>query len=78
MVNNTLGVNNMNTMKVEIEVPDWVNWMAVDENGNVYGYSCKPKIYIEDGYWHCMKGTSERLYNGKSPKNWKEELYQWI
>ena len=66
----------MNTLKVEIEmqIPDWVNWMAADANGAVWGYGTKPKKC--DGYW-ADGGESQQLYQNKPPENWKDELYEW-
>jgi len=69
----------MNTMKVEVVVPDWVNWIAVDENGEVWGWEKEPSQYNcnSHSFWDAGYGMSSRLYNAPPPKNWKEELYTW-
>jgi len=36
----------MNILKAEIVVPDWVNWIAVDKNGDVWGYETEPRIRV--------------------------------
>jgi hypothetical protein len=63
-------------MKVEVVVPNWVNWIAVDKDGYVFGYSAKPHTE-KDGSWNTDDSVLESLYIGKPPKNWKEELYEW-
>ena len=68
----------MDTLTVEIVVPDWVNWIAVDENGVVYGYEEKPRhSEFFHGEWIIDSGDMCELYKGKPPKNWKDELYTW-
>jgi len=66
----------MNTLKAEVVVPDWVNWMAADKSGQVWAYRNKPYISRHDNYWSC-NGRNERIYNGKPPKNFRDELYTW-
>lgn len=68
----------MNTLKVEIVIPDWVNWIAVDKDGSVWGYETEPRA-IQFGQWDTLSGLSieEILYRTKPPKNWKDELYTW-
>jgi len=70
----------MNTLKVELIVPKWVNWMAVDENGQCWMYESKPIANVD--VWFIpfnveRKRKFKKLYEGKPPKNWKEELYTW-
>ena len=69
----------MNTLKAEIVVPEWVNWIAVDGLGEVRGFKSKPT----HSKWHSMWSVANQnecsitLYTGKLPKNWKDELYEW-
>lgn len=68
----------MNALKVEIkvEIPDWVNWMAVDESGEVWAFEEEP--FMDGTIWTCgLEGKAEELYQSKPPKNWKDELYEW-
>jgi len=70
----------MNTMNVNIVVPDWVNWIAVDKNGDCYGFNMKPNNIDASNEWGDYGNISlefVRLYMGKPPKNWKDELYTW-
>ena len=72
----------MQKMRVEtshiVDVPDWVNWMAVDADGDCFGYENKPTTSMADHWWgQKSEGRYERLYSGNTPKNWKDELYTW-
>ena len=67
----------MSKLKVEIEIPDWVNWMAVDKSGDVYGYEFEPSLKMNGQMWDHVKGNLYNLYTGEPPKNWKDELYTW-
>ena len=71
------------TLKVEVEIPDWVNWIAVDKNGFGHGYRREPKQGINE--WDIppfpradmFKPRFTLLFKGPKPKNWKNELYTW-
>ena len=70
----------MDTLTAEIEIPDWVRWIAVDKDGTTYAYENKPTKRLGDCYWgHKWPkfGNMKFLYTEKPPKNWKEELYTW-
>ena len=71
----------MQKMKVDvshiIDVPSWVNWMAVDYNGDCFGYEVKPTTSMADQWWGNRSGRYQRLYSGNKPKNRKDELYMW-
>ena len=64
----------MDTLTVEIEIPDWVRWIAVDKNGLTEGYSIRPE---PETRWWLSRDESVILYRAKPPKNWKDELYTW-
>lgn len=65
----------MNKMKVEIVIPEWIRWIAVDKNGDVFGYDEKPRR-VENKEWYAECRLT-KLYSGSPPKNWKDELYTW-
>jgi hypothetical protein len=48
------------------EVPTWVNYIAEEENGDLWGYADEPQICEEDGEWY---GGLCRLIS-KRPTNW--------
>ena len=63
-------------------VPSWVRWIAVDEDGKCWGYEVEPRLpFISINEWLLNPGKNGgrfvKLYEGKPPKNWKEELYTW-
>lgn len=67
------------------DVPHWVRWIAVDRDGDCWGFSAKP-IYnaefgngFEYGKWDTKSLRSEAclLYCGKPPRNPESELYTW-
>ena len=31
---------------IKFDIPEWVNWLARDENGSIYGYRNKPRKHI--------------------------------
>ena len=65
----------MNTLKIEIVVPDWVNWIAVDKDGGGTYFENEP---FPDGvWWRTNGGQYLEIYQGTPPKNWKDELYTW-
>ena len=66
----------MDTLTVEIEIPNWVNWIAVDKDGSVFGYLIEPYKVLKGRWWGSSE-DNEKLYRGKPPKNWKDELYTW-
>jgi len=62
------------------KVPDWCKWIAVDKNGECWAYSIKPEINKQEEpykWWPQQHGLWMPLYEGKTPKNWKNELYTW-
>ena len=36
----------MGMSNVKFDIPEWVNWLARDENGSIYGYRNKPRKHI--------------------------------
>lgn len=36
----------MSENTVKFDIPEWVNWLARDENGSIYGYRNKPRKHI--------------------------------
>ena len=71
----------MNKYMKGIKVPSWVRWIAVDANGEEWGYAKKPTIEEENiffsGSWDEGETECMCLCIGDAPKNWKEELYKW-
>lgn len=65
----------MNTCTFEVPIPDWVNWIAQDEDCRWHGYENEPQQLI--GEWGDNRGKWIELVKGTHPKNWKQELYRF-
>lgn len=61
----------MKQIQIPSEVPDWVNWIAQDEDGDWYGYGNKPQN-VSYGAWGAGKGGTTKLSFQNS--NWKDTL----
>ena len=62
-------------MQVEIKFPNWVKFMATDNDGDTYGYSQEPHkdVYL---MWSTKGGDIIFLYHTAPPKDWTQELYE--
>ena len=56
----------------DIEIPDWVNWIAQDSNGVWWGYSVEP-LRNDNGWYENEVGKYVRLGKDNS-EGWKESL----
>ena len=63
-------------MKFEVEIPNWVNWIAQDRSGLWFGYSIKPSHTARD--WNPKTGDMIDLANGSAPDDFTQELYEII
>ena len=61
------------------KVPKWCKWIAVDKDGECWAFENKPATNtVYKCVWDtCFSDEAVRLYKGKPPKNWKDELYTW-
>lgn len=53
--------------------PDWVNWIAQDEDGTWWAYEVEP-LQHHKGWYENEVGRSQKLCNDKPPKNWRLTL----
>ena len=49
----------INYYQHEIEVPEWANWIAIDESGAVWIYELKPRLC--SSHWSSDGGESDYL-----------------
>ena len=67
-------------MNVEVEVPEWANWMAMDESGRWWFYKDCPEQC--DHIWHTFNDDYywASAYRDPDPesKDWTQELYQVV
>ena len=62
-------------------IPDWISYVAIDSNGDKFGYEVKPKVHISDRWtnnigdcWTNNIGRSYLLENVGPCENWKDSL----
>lgn len=68
----------VNYFGTQVIVPAWVNWLAVDHNGALYGYECKPER-LEGGslhVWHSGVGKTSYIMELILEKDWSETLVE--
>lgn len=43
---------------MQIVVPEWVKWLAVDGDGKLFGYECEPDILVNEDWdeWYSQEG----------------------
>ena len=41
------------------KAPEWANWAAMDEDGDVFWYEGKPKMFEGREYWSCTEEGSD-------------------
>ena len=54
--------------------PDWVNFIAVDADGHVWGFEQKPVINYTWKAWMPVTGLSECLSLIEDQSNWENSL----
>ena len=61
------------TITVEIALPDWVKWVATDEDGRMYAHSARPAKAV--GHWMPTGGRYKHIANSADAcPNWRETL----
>lgn len=53
--------------------PDWVNWEAIDMDGDHWHYEKEPKIDVCEGYFRSAGGYSEYI-GTRSTTDWTKSL----
>jgi hypothetical protein len=65
-------------LKVEVAVSSWAKWITVDKDGSAWEWEKEPVLYHAGKCWSWgSKGMGNYLYQGKRPKDFKRELYEW-
>jgi len=63
----------MTTMTLQVEIPDWANYVAQDEDGHWFSYSSFPNKASD--HWLPRKG--EKTCH-MVPKDWTKEVYEVV
>ena len=59
--------------KDNIELPNWVEWKAQDEDGAWWGYSTEP-LEFSKGWYENEVGQRIKITQGSANPNWKTSL----
>ena len=65
----------MNNQKIDFVIPDWVNWLAQDEDGSWWGYSVEP-LQHHKGWYENEVGQHQLLAKTASNPHWRSSLRQ--
>lgn len=61
-------------VNIDIEkIPDWVNWVAQDENGSWWGFNVEP-LEHSSGWYENEVGKYISLQKDKPNKDWQKTL----
>jgi len=61
----------MNTLSLNL--PDWVLWIAQDEDGAWWGYECEP-LQHDKGWYENEVGRRVKLQLALKVSNWRSSL----
>ena len=65
----------MKTINLEIPVEDWVEWIASDDSGSISGFSAKPELKEDEGWFYLEEGREATLTIGRfTNPNWQQSL----
>ena len=57
---------------VKFDIPEWVNWLARDENGSIYGYRNKPRKHISSWSIGTVCVDTNTWFVGNNPNNYPQ------
>ena len=55
------------------DLPDWVNWLAQDEDGAWWAYSVEP-LEFSHGWYENEVGIRQKIKQGDTNPDWKSSL----
>lgn len=61
------------TLQNNDNIPDWVTWLAQDEDGAWWGYSVEP-LEFSRGWYENEVGQRIKLNQSKTNPDWKNTL----
>ena len=62
----------MGMSNVKFDIPEWVNWLARDENGSLYGYRNKPRKPIGSWSIGTVCADTNTWFVGNNPNHYPE------
>ena len=57
---------------VKFDIPEWVNWLARDENGSLYGYRNKPRKHIGSWSIGTVCADTNTWFVGNTPNHYPQ------
>jgi hypothetical protein len=66
----------IDTYLEQVELPDWVAWIAKDEDGCYWGYQVEPLQY-DRGWYENEVGRLMRLPDLHSDIDWRQSLLRY-
>ena len=57
---------------IKFDIPEWVNWLARDENGSIYGYRNKPRKHISSWSIGTVCVDTNTWFVGNNPNNYPQ------
>ena len=64
----------MKTITLDFPVPDWAEWIAQDESGEVTVFECEPVIHETYKIWYNDSCRYEEICRYNRDPNWRETL----
>ena len=58
---------------LDIPVPEWVRWIAQDEDGSCWGFECEPLQY-DKGWYENEVGRRIKLKSAAPNPGWRSSL----
>ena len=62
----------MGMSNVKFDIPEWVNWLARDENGSLYGYRNKPRKHISSWSIGTVCVDTNTWFVGNNPNQYPQ------
>ncbi len=62
----------MEMSNVKFDIPEWVNWLARDENGSIYGYRNKPRKHISSWSIGTVCVDTNTWFVGNNPNHYPQ------
>ena len=59
-----------------LEIPDWVRWLAQDADGRWWGYEVEPLEHMS-GWYENEIGRNILLAQGTATANWRDKLLRF-
>ena len=66
-------LKNNDEIPLNIHYPNWVNWLAQDEDGAWWGYSVEP-LEFSRGWYENEVGLRIKISQSSSNPDWKNSL----